>query len=74
MAGKLKGVIPDVTPSGRRYVMVSMSLAILDMVSPSCRDVILQACSTTSEMFKKKRVSNKKHIRPKKKRILFHLT
>ena len=48
MAGKLNGVIPAVTPSGRRYVCVSMSLAMPGSVSPSCSDVMLQQCSTTS--------------------------
>ena len=48
MAGKLNGVIPAVTPSGSLYVWVSMSFAIPGIVSPSCSDVILQQCSTTS--------------------------
>lgn len=48
MAGKLKGVMPAVTPSGTRYETRSMSLAILDRVSPSCRLGMLQQCSTTS--------------------------
>ena len=48
MAGKLNGVIPAVTPSGRRKDMVSMSLAIPDSDSPNCRLVTLQQCSTTS--------------------------
>ena len=48
MAGKLNGVIPAVTPSGALCVTVSMSLAMLVSVSPSCREVMLQACSTTS--------------------------
>ncbi len=48
MAGKLNGVIPAVTPSGILYVCVSMSFAIPGNVSPSCSDVILQQCSTTS--------------------------
>lgn len=48
MAGKLKGVMPAVTPSGMRYDMVSMSLVMDGSVSPSCSDVTPQACSTTS--------------------------
>ena len=55
MAGKLKGVMPATTPSGRRYVMVSMSLAMPCSVSPSCSDVMLQQCSTTSAASSKRR-------------------
>ena len=42
------GVIPAHTPRGVRYVYVSMSLLTLPSVSPSCRVVMEQACSTTS--------------------------
>ena len=55
MAGKLKGVMPATTPSGRRYVIVSMSLAMPCSVSPSCSDVMLQQCSTTSAASSKRR-------------------
>ena len=48
MAGKLKGVIPAVTPRGKRYVTVSMSLAMLGSVSPRMREGMEQHCSTTS--------------------------
>jgi hypothetical protein len=48
MAGKLNGVIPAVTPSGKRYEYVSKSLLMLGSVSPSWSDVTLQQCSTTS--------------------------
>lgn len=48
MAGKLKGAIPAQTPMGRVYEYVSMSLAMLGIVSPICREVMLQQCSTTS--------------------------
>lgn len=50
MAGKLKGAMPAHTPMGRRYVWVSMSLVMEGKVSPSIRNVMLQACSTTSEV------------------------
>ena len=48
MAGKLKGVIPAVTPRGTRYVRVSMSRAMLVRVSPSIRVGMEQQCSATS--------------------------
>ena len=48
MAGKLKGVIPAVTPRGMRYVRVSMSLAMLVRVSPSIKEGMEQQCSATS--------------------------
>jgi hypothetical protein len=48
IAGKLNGVIPATTPNGVLMVIVSMSLAMFGIVSPSCNDVILQQCSTTS--------------------------
>ncbi len=48
MAGKLNGVIPAQTPKGVRKDMVSMSLAMPCIVSPSCKLVTLQQCSTTS--------------------------
>ena len=48
IAGKLKGVIPAQTPSGVRNDRVSISLAMFGIVSPNCRLVTLQQCSTTS--------------------------
>lgn len=54
MAGKLNGVIPAQTPNGVRNDMVSMSLAMPCIVSPSCKLVTLQQCSTTSENVKER--------------------
>ena len=48
MAGKLKGHTPAHTPSGSRYVYVSMSLVTEERVSPRWREVMEHACSTTS--------------------------
>lgn len=50
IAGKLNGVIPAVTPSGKRKVRVSMSFEIFCSASPRWREGILQQCSTTSEI------------------------
>jgi hypothetical protein len=40
--------MPAQTPRGNRYEYISMSCVIEGKVSPSCSDVIEQACSTTS--------------------------
>lgn len=50
IAGKLNGVIPAVTPSGKRKVKVSMSFEMFCSASPRWRDGMLQQCSTTSEI------------------------
>ena len=47
-----------VTPSGTLYVCVSISRAMLGIVSPSCSDVMLQQCSTTSEKHMKIHIYN----------------
>lgn len=50
MAGKLKGQIVAVTPIGKRYEIVSMSVAMFGMLSPSRSDGIAAQFSTTSEI------------------------
>mmetsp|Transcript_20782 Transcript_20782/g.46535 ORF Transcript_20782/g.46535 Transcript_20782/m.46535 type:complete len:389 (-) Transcript_20782:258-1424(-) len=48
IAGKLKGAIPAHTPRGTRYEWMSTPVATFCIVSPIWREVVLQACSTTS--------------------------
>lgn len=68
MAGKLNGVIPAQTPKGVRKDMVSMSLAMPCIVSPSCKLVTLQQCSTTSANVKERLLIIIKEIMQNKKR------
>src|SRR5947209_8977685 len=48
MAGKLKGTIAATTPSGKRWLMLSMPLATFRTVSPIMSDGIAKANSATS--------------------------
>ena len=49
ITGKLNAVMPAPTPMGCIRVKTSTPVAAFSAISPNCKDVIEQACSTTSK-------------------------